>query len=110
LANKCSQSSDFDQFQGLIEPGPMRDVYFHLHLPWPAKITAGMLTPGKLLKFTLVWNALIFDHTLLDGFSSILLIAGECTGPPFSINPNRLYGSSLSSDRLLCCIGREKPL
>jgi hypothetical protein len=39
-------------------PEPMRDVYLDFRLPWPAKIAAGMLTPGKWrdgghLKFTL---------------------------------------------------------
>jgi hypothetical protein len=55
-------------------PGPMRDVYLDFRLPWPAKIAAGMLTPGKWRPFeiylTTTWTAPYFDHTYL-GFSSI---------------------------------------
>jgi hypothetical protein len=43
-------------------------------LPWPAKIAAGMLTPGKWWPFeiylTTAWTAPYFDHTYL-GFPSI---------------------------------------
>jgi hypothetical protein len=52
----------------------MRDVYLDFRLPWPAKIAAGMLTPGKWRPFemylTTTWTAPYFDHTYL-GFPSI---------------------------------------
>jgi hypothetical protein len=55
-------------------PGPMRDVYLDFRLPWPAKIAARMLTPGKWRPFeiylTATWTAPYFDHTYL-GFPSI---------------------------------------
>jgi hypothetical protein len=51
----------------------MRDVYLNFRLPWPAKIAAGMLTPGIWRPFeiylTTTWTAPYFDHTYL-GFSS----------------------------------------
>jgi hypothetical protein len=54
--------------------GPMREVYLDFRLPWPAKIAAGMLTPGKWWPFevylTITWTAPNFDHTYL-GFPSI---------------------------------------
>jgi hypothetical protein len=54
--------------------GPMKDVYFDFRLPWPAKIAAGMLTPGKSRPFeiyiTTTWTDPYFDHTYL-GFLSI---------------------------------------
>jgi hypothetical protein len=51
----------------------MRDVYLNFRLPWPAKIAAGMLTPGKWRPFeyhTTTWTAPYFNHTYL-GFPSI---------------------------------------
>jgi hypothetical protein len=52
----------------------MRDVCLDFRLPWPAKITAGMLTPGERWPFeiylTTTWTAPYFDHTYL-GFPSI---------------------------------------
>jgi hypothetical protein len=52
----------------------MRDIYLDFRLPWPAKIAAGMLTPGKWRPFEIylstTWTAPYFDHTYL-GFSSI---------------------------------------
>jgi hypothetical protein len=46
-------------------PRPMGDVYLDFRLPWPAKIAAGMLTPGKWWPFeiylTSTWAAPYFD-------------------------------------------------
>jgi hypothetical protein len=50
-----------------FEPGPMKDVYLDFRLPWPAKIAARMLTPGKWWPFEIY---LTTDHTYL-GFPSI---------------------------------------
>jgi hypothetical protein len=51
----------------------MRDAYLDFRLPWPAKIAAGMLTPGKWWPFEIylatTWSAPYFDHTYL-GFPS----------------------------------------
>jgi hypothetical protein len=47
----------------------MKDIYLNSRLPWPAKIAAGMLTPGKWRPFeiylTTTWTAPYFDHTYL---------------------------------------------
>jgi hypothetical protein len=55
-----------------LGPGPMKDVYLDFRLPWPAKIAAGMLTPGKWRPFeiylTTTRTSLNFDHTYISAF------------------------------------------
>jgi hypothetical protein len=44
-------------------PGPMRDVYLDFRLTWPAKIAAGMLTPGKWWPIEIYLNTTwILEH------------------------------------------------
>jgi hypothetical protein len=53
----------------------MRDVYLDFRLPWPAKIAAGMLKPGKWRPFeiylTTTWTAPYFDHTSASHISRL---------------------------------------
>jgi hypothetical protein len=68
------------------------DIYLNFHLPWPAKIAAGMLTPGKWWPFeihlTTTWTASYFDHIDLN-FSSIELLGlFTKTKEPFFIHSN----------------------
>jgi hypothetical protein len=53
-----------------LGPGPMRDVYLDFRLPWPAKIAAGMLTPGKWWPFEIYLTTTWTDHIYLE-FPSI---------------------------------------
>jgi hypothetical protein len=66
--------ADLKKYTCFFGPGPARDVNLDFRLPWSAKITAEMLTPGKWRPFklylTTTWTAPYFDHTYL-GFSSI---------------------------------------
>jgi hypothetical protein len=66
--------ADLKNYTCFFGPGPMRDAYLDFRLPWPAKIAAGMLTPGKWRPFeiylTTTRTAPYFDQTNL-GFSNI---------------------------------------
>jgi hypothetical protein len=43
----------------------MRDVYLNFRLPWPAKIAARMLVPGKWWPFEIYLTTIWSDHTYL---------------------------------------------
>jgi hypothetical protein len=66
--------ADLENIHAFFGPGPMRDVYLDFRLPWPANISAGMLTPGKWWPFEIYLATArtlpYFDHTYL-GFPSI---------------------------------------